>query len=134
MTVENISQEFRLKNIDQRRNHFIEEINQNELMGKKHKKLCKVLNYISIPVGIASLGLKICVITAEIKKYNSINKKKEKKHNKVLLLAKFKSNSIEVLISKALIDSNITHDEFVSINHVLRRCDDMKNEIRNLKT
>ena len=38
MTEENISQEFRLKNIDETRNCFIEEINQNELMSKKHKK------------------------------------------------------------------------------------------------
>ena len=37
MFEENISQEFRLKNIDERRNYFIEEIKQNELMSKKDK-------------------------------------------------------------------------------------------------
>ena len=36
MTKENLSQEFRLRNIDEPRNYFIEEINQNELMSKKH--------------------------------------------------------------------------------------------------
>ena len=36
-----------------------------------------------------------------------------------MLLAKYKLNSIDVLISKALIDSNISHDEFVVINNVL---------------
>ena len=36
ITKENLSQEFRLKNIDESRNYFIEEINQNELMSKKH--------------------------------------------------------------------------------------------------
>ena len=36
---ENISQEFRLKNIDETRNYLIEEINQNELMSKKHKNV-----------------------------------------------------------------------------------------------
>ena len=36
MTKEDLSQEFRLKNIDESRNYFIEEINQNELMSKKH--------------------------------------------------------------------------------------------------
>ena len=46
MVEENISQEFRLKNIDETRNYLIEEINQNELMSKKHKKVCRVLNYI----------------------------------------------------------------------------------------
>ena len=37
MTEENISQKFRLKHIDERRNYFIEEINQNELMSKSIK-------------------------------------------------------------------------------------------------
>ena len=38
-------------------------------------------------------------------------KRKEKKHDKIVLLAKSKLNSTEVLISMAKIDSNITHDE-----------------------
>ena len=42
----NISQEFRLKRIDGTRNYFLEEIQQNELMSKKHKKVCTSLNYI----------------------------------------------------------------------------------------
>ena len=47
------------------------------------------------------------------------------------MLAKSKLNSIEVLISKALIDSNISHDEFVLINNVLKEFYDMKKEIKN---
>ena len=47
------------------------------------------------------------------------------------MLAKYKSNSIEVLISKALIDSNINHDEFVLINNVLKEFYDMREEIKN---
>ena len=46
MSEENIGQEFRLKNIDETRNCFIEEINQNELMSKKYKKAFRVLYYI----------------------------------------------------------------------------------------
>ena len=46
MSEENISQEFRLKNIDETRNYLIEKINQNELMSKKHKKVYRLLNYI----------------------------------------------------------------------------------------
>ena len=42
----NISQEFRLKRIDGTRSYFLEEIQQNELMSKKHKKVCTSLNYI----------------------------------------------------------------------------------------
>ena len=136
---------------------MIKEINQNKLISKKHKKVCRILNYIDlslivtsaitgcvsisafaslvgIPIGITSsaIGLKMCIITAGIKKYNAIiKKKKKKKHDKIVLLAKSKLNSIEVLISKALIDSNISHDEFVSINNVLKKFYDMKDEIKN---
>ena len=45
------------------------------------------------------------------------------------MLAKFKLNNIEVLISKALIDSVISHDEFVLINDVLKKYNEMKKEI-----
>ena len=52
---------------------------------------------------------------------NSINKKKKKKHDKIVLLAETKLNTIEVLISKDLIDSNISHNEFLSVNNVLNK-------------
>ena len=45
MVGENISHKYRLKNIDETRNYFIGEINQNQLMSKEHKKVCTVLNY-----------------------------------------------------------------------------------------
>ena len=86
-------------------------------MSKEYKKVCRVLNYIDhlhiiistttgfvsisafaclvdIPIGITSsaIGLKICVITA--------------------------GNSIEVLVSNTLIDSNVSHDKFILINNV----------------
>ena len=54
MTAGNISQEFRLKNIGEIRNYFIEEINQNKLMSKKHKKVCRVLNYIETLLVVVS--------------------------------------------------------------------------------
>ena len=108
-----MNQEFKFKKMDEIRNYVIEEMNRNELMSKKHKKVCRILNYIDhllivfstitgcvsiaafaslvgIPIGITSsaTGLKICVITAGIKKYKSITKKKKKKHDKIVLLAK----------------------------------------------
>ena len=46
MPEENMNQEFRLKKIDEIRNYFIEIINRNELMGKKYKTFCRVLDYI----------------------------------------------------------------------------------------
>ena len=149
-----INQEFRPEqNIDEIRNYLIEEINQNEFMTRKHKKVCRVLNYIDhsliaislitggvsisvfaslvvIPIGItnSAIGLKICVITTGIKKDKSIITKKRTKHDKIVLLAKSKLNSIEVLISKALINSNISHEEFVLINNLKEFCD-LKEEI-----
>ena len=156
MPEENINQEFRFKKIDEIRNYLIEEINRNDLMSKKHNKACRVLNYIDhslivistitsfvsisafaslvgIPIGITSsaIGLKICVITTGIKKYKSIIKKKKKNHNKIVLLAKSKLNIIEVLISRALFDSNISHNELVLIDNLLKELYDMKEEIQN---
>ena len=49
------------------------------------------------------------------------------------MLVSSKLNSIEVLISKALIDSNISHDEFALISNVLKEYDDMQEEMKNLK-
>ena len=97
-------------------------------MSKKHKNVCRVLddidhlltviftitgyvsisafNYlVGIPIEIVSsaIGLKIRAKTAEIKEYKPIIKKK-KKHDKIVLLAKCKLNSMEVLIYKTLID------------------------------
>ena len=70
-------------------------------------------------------------MTAGIKKYKLIIKKR--KHDEIVLLAKRKLSSIEVLISKVLVDSNISHDEFVLINNVLKEFYKPKEEIKNSK-
>ena len=46
----------------------------------------------------------------------------------MVLLSKSKANSIEVLLSKALIDSVISHEEFVLINNVLKEYNEMKED------
>ena len=46
MAEKNISQKVKFKNIDETRDYLIEEMKQNELISKKHKKVCKVLNYV----------------------------------------------------------------------------------------
>ena len=61
MVEENISQEFRLKNIDETRNYFLEEIEQNEMMNKKHKNVCATLNYIKHVLVLALFFLLNCV-------------------------------------------------------------------------
>ena len=103
MAEKNMTQEFRLKKKDKTRNCLTVVINRNESMSKKHKKACRVLNYIDhlliknsainrrvsisvvasldgIPIGItgSSIELKIYAITAGIKKYKPIIKKKKK--------------------------------------------------------
>ena len=105
-----MNQEFRFWKIDEIRNYILEEIKQNELMSRKHEKVCVTLNYIEkflilasavtgcislsafssllgILIGITSsaIGLKMCAIAAGIKKYKSIIKKKRKKHEKKVL-------------------------------------------------
>ena len=79
---------------------------------------------VGIPVGIGSsaVGLIICVITARIKTFEPIIKKKRKKHDKIVFLIKDKLNR--------LIHS---HYEFVSVNNVLGEYDDIKEAIKNLK-
>ena len=63
--------------------------------------------------------------------YKSLIKNKKKKHNKILSLAKSKLNSVEILVSNALIDSNISHDELVLISNVPKEFDDIKEEIKS---
>ena len=58
----------------------------------------------------------------------------KKKHDKILLIAKSKLNSIELLISMALTESVISLDEFVLINNVLQEYNEMKDKIKNLET
>ena len=72
------------------------------------------------------IELKICAIAAGIQNYKSTIKKKKKKHDKIVLLAKSKLNSIEILTS-----SNISHGEFVLITNVLKEYDEMREEIEN---
>ena len=54
MERENISFHFRLKKIDETRNYFLQEIKRNKLMSKKHKKICKTLDYIEHLLILAS--------------------------------------------------------------------------------
>ena len=58
-------------------------------------------------------------------------KKNNEKPDTIVLLAKYKLNSTEVLISKDLVNSNISHDEFILINNVLKEFDDTKEEIKH---
>ena len=107
MVEEKISQKLRLKNIDETKNYFFEEIKQNELMSRKHKKICITLNcikhflilastitgcisisafvsLIGIPIGntCSAIGLKISAIAEGFKKYASLIKKRKRRMTK----------------------------------------------------
>ena len=82
-----------------------------------------------IPIASPVIELKICAIAAGIKKHKPIIEKKKNENDKALLLAIAKLNSIKVLIN-----SNITHDEFVLKNKVLKEYVEMIEKIKKLKT
>ena len=88
---------------------------------------------VAIPVGIRSslVLIKLCKITGGIKKYKSITKEKNKKHDKIVFLGKHKLNTSKVLSSKP---SYISYYEFVSVNNVLTEHYEMKEEIKNPET
>ena len=78
----------------------------------------------------SAIGLKICAITSGTERYKSIIK--IKRHDKRVLLAKSKLNSIEVLISKALINSVTGNDEFSLTNNMHKKYNEMKKEIKKI--
>ena len=60
------------------------------------------------------------MINERNKNSNSIVQRNKKKHDKIVLLEKAKLDKTELLIYKALIDSNICRDEFASVNNMLK--------------
>ena len=72
---------------------------------------------VGLPVGIAgsSLTLIFTVGTGINKSLLRMTKKRKKKHNKIIALAKSKLNTIDTLLSNALNDSKISHEEFTNI-------------------
>ena len=75
---------------------------------------------VGAPIGVvgASFTLIFSLPTGIINKLLSITRKKKKrkkKHDKILMLAKSNFNSIETLISQELIETEISHEEFITI-------------------
>ena len=150
---------FRLDEISKIENYFNEEINQRKSCSKKLSKYVAAFDYIdkvlivfsatsggvSIisftsvvgAVGIASASFKLffSLTTGTVKKLQesitSITRNKKKKLDKILILAKSKLNSIETLISQALIEMEISHEEFVTILKVKDKYEKMKESVRS---
>ena len=131
---------FRLSETIGIENYFHQEINQRKLCSKKLGKYVSAFDYIDkilivlsaassgvgiissasvvgAPIGIesASFTLIFSLATGIIKKLLSITRNRKKKHDKILMLAKRKLDSIETLVSQALIDMEISHEEFNAI-------------------
>ena len=126
---------FRLDEISKIKNYFIEEINQRKSCSKTLSKyvaafdyldkilivlsattggvsICSFTSIVRAPVGIASASFTLIfsLSTGITKKLWNITRRKKKKHDKILTLAKSKLNSIETLVSQALIDMDISHE------------------------
>ena len=89
---------------------------------------------VGAPVGIAnsSFTLIFSLRTGIIEKLPNITRNKKKKHDKIIILAKSKLDSIETLISQALIDIEISHEEFNGIIREKQKYEIMKKNMRNI--
>ena len=129
-------QQFRLNKINEIKDYFLAEIRERELISKNLSKYIASLDYfdkslnvlsilsgsisiasfasvIGAPAGIigASCGFTFSITSGFVKKFLKTRNKK-KKHNKIIMLARSKLNSIESKISKALTDHEIIHEDF----------------------
>ena len=141
--------EFRLNEINKTKDYFEFEIREREAVIKRLSKCTAALNYtdktlffvcnkwrnkiisfknfIGIPAGVisASHTLVFSLTTAIIKQLLKETRKKKKKHSEIIMLAKSKLNSIETLMSQALINLDITHEEFKTIVNEKEKYDQM---------
>ena len=138
-------------------NYFHLEINQRKLYSKKLIKYITTFDYtdevlivlsaasggvciissvsnVGAPVGIAgaSFTLIFSLTTGIIQKLLSMTRNKKKNHDKILMLAKSKLDSIETLVSQALIDMEISHEDFITIMKEKGKYEKMKENVRNL--
>ena len=137
---ERMANKYRLDEINKIRDYFDNEIKERKDIIKKLNKYLVSFDYldkifitlsasfgtlsiasqatvIGIPAGItgASLTLIFTIGTGISKSLLKVTKKREKKHNKIIELAKNKLNTIDTLLSSALNDSEISHEEFSNI-------------------
>ena len=152
-------QQFRLNKINEIKDYFIAEIRERELMSKNLSKYIASLDYfdkslnvlsilsgsisiasfasvIGAPAGIigASCGLTFSITSGFVKKFLKTIRNKKKKHNKIVMLARSKLNSIESKISEALINNEISHEDFMTILNEEKKYRELKESIRMKKS
>ena len=86
---------------------------------------------IGAPVGMmsASCSLAFSITTGFVKKFLKTIRNKKKKHNKIVMLARSKLNSIESKISEALMDNEISHEDFETIINEEKKYLELKESI-----
>ena len=89
---------------------------------------------ISVGISGASLTLIFTVTTGVDKKLLNITRKKKKKHNKIIALARSKLNIIETVISRALTDSDISHEEFPRVIYKKNNYEQIRDNIKSEKS
>ena len=91
---------------------------------------------VGTPAGIAgfSLTLVFAIGTGISKSLLKVTKRRKKKHNKIIALAKNKLNTIDTLLSSALNDSEISHEEFTNIITETNIYENIKENIKELTT
>ena len=149
---------YRLNEINKTKDYFNNEINERKNIIKKLNKYLVTLDYldsifitlsasfgtlivasqatvVGIPVGIAgaSLTLIFMISTGLNKSLLQITKKRKKKNNKIIALAKSNLSTIETLLSSALNDSKISHEEFSNIITEKNMYENIKENIRDAK-
>ena len=91
---------------------------------------------IGAPAGMigASCGFTFSITSGFVKKFLKTTRNKKKKHNKIVKLARSKLNSIESKISKALIDNEISHEDFETIINEEKKYRELKESIRMMNS
>ena len=152
------NQQFRLNKISEIEDYFIAEIKERELMSKKRSKYISFFDYFDkplivlsvrrggnsiasfatvsgAPIGItsASLSLPFSFCTGLVKKLLKATRNKKEKHNKIVMSARMKLNSIESRISEAVTSNQISHEDFITIINEERNYRELKESIRMIK-
>ena len=126
---------FRFNENNQIKDYFNSEIQERKKMSKKLSKYIAAFDYfdktlivlsvtsgeISIISFTSVIGVPVAIASASFSLIFSLTTGIIKNHNKIFVLAKSKLNSIEALISQALIDLEISHEEFKTIVNEKKR-------------
>ena len=143
---ERTANKYRLDEINKIRDYFDNEIKERkDIVKKLNKYLVSFDNLVSfeyiasqatvigIPAGVtvASLTLIFTIGTGISKSLLKVIEKRKKKHNKIIKLAKSKLNTIDTLLSSALNDSEISHEEFSNIITEKNIYENIKENIKN---